>query len=81
MLHIATTSDECLASAEVRACLEEALRAHGAATLLVASFADQLVAQKELSAYPALSLGVTVTTPAAWAKERWEVWGDGTHVV
>ena len=81
MLHIATTSDECLASAEVRACLEEALRARGAATLLVASFADQLVAQKELSAYPALSLGVTVTTPAAWAKERWEVWGDGTHVV
>lgn len=81
MLHIATTSDECLASAEVRACLEEALRARGAATLLVASFADQLVAQKELSAYPALSLGVTVTTTAAWTKERWEVWGDGTHVV
>lgn len=81
MLHIATTSDECLVSAEVRACLEEALRARGAATLLVSSFADQLVAQKELSAYPALSLGVTVTTPLAWTKERWEVWGDGTHVV
>jgi hypothetical protein len=81
MLHIATTAEECLASAEVRACLGEALRTHGTATLLVSSFADQLVAQKELSAYPALSLGVTVTTPAAWAKERWEVWGDGTHVV
>lgn len=81
MLHIATTAEECLASAEVRATLEEGVRAHGAATLLVASFADQLVAQKELSAYPALSLGVTVTTPVAWARERWEVWGDGTRVV
>ena len=81
MLHIATTAEECLASAEVRACLEEALHTHGTATLLVSSFADQLVAQKELSAYPALSLGVTVTTPVAWTKERWEVWGDGTHVV
>jgi hypothetical protein len=81
MLHVATTTEERLASAEVRACLEEGLRAHGAATLLVPSFADQLVAQKELSAYPSLSLGVTVSTPSAWAKERWEVWGDGTHVV
>lgn len=81
MLHIATTAEECLASAEVRACLGEALRTHGTATLLVSSFADQLVVQKELSAYPALSLGVTVTTPVAWTKERWEVWGDGTHVV
>ena len=81
MLHIATTAEECLASAEVRARLEEGLRTHGAATLLVSSFADQLVAQKELSAFPALSLGVTVTTPVAWAKERWEVWGDGTHVI
>ena len=77
MLHIATTAEECLASAEVRACLGEALRTHGTATLLVSSFADQLVVQKELSAYPALSLGVTVTTPVAWTKERWEVWGDG----
>jgi ATP-dependent helicase/nuclease subunit B len=81
MLHIATTAEERLTGAEVRACLEEALRTHGTATLLVSSFADQLVAQKELSAYPALSLGVTVTTPVAWTKERWEVWGDGTHVV
>ena len=81
MLHIATTAEECLASAEVRARLEEGLRTHGAATLLVSSFADQLVAQKELSTFPALSLGVTVTTPVAWAKERWEVWGDGTHVI
>ncbi len=81
MLHIVTTAEECLASAEVRACLGEALRTHGTATLLVSSFADQLVVQKELSAYPALSLGVTVTTPVAWTKERWEVWGDGTHVV
>ena len=24
---------------------------------------------------------MTVTTPVAWTKERWEVWGDGTHVV
>ena len=63
MLHIVTTAEECLASAEVRACLGEALRT------------------QELSAYPALSLGVTVTTPVAWTKERWEVWGDGTHVV
>lgn len=81
MLHIATTAEERLTGAEVRACLEEALHTHGTATLLVSSFADQLVAQKELSAYPALSLGVTVTTPVAWTKERWEVWGDGTHVV
>ena len=56
MLHIATTAEERLTGAEVRACLEEALHTHGTATLLVSSFADQLVAQKELSAYPALSL-------------------------
>ncbi|MBQ6522476.1 MAG: hypothetical protein IJI15_06605, partial [Atopobiaceae bacterium] len=45
--------------------------------VLVPSFSTALEVSKELSSHPGLSIGVTATTPAAWARERWEVWGDG----
>ncbi|RVU96925.1 PD-(D/E)XK nuclease family protein [Coriobacteriales bacterium OH1046] len=47
------------------------------AVLLVPSFSQALDASRSLAAYPELSLGIACTTPAAWVRERWEVWGDG----
>lgn len=80
-LRLVTTSCELIASPCVVRALREALAADGRATLLVPSFAQALDAQRALAAAGGLSLGVTVTTPSAWASERWEVWGDGRRVV
>lgn len=80
-LRIIETADERLVTGEVTRALRDALGARGAAVLLVPSFAQALDAQRMLAAAGGLSLGVTVTTPAAWACERWEVWGDGRRPV
>lgn len=80
-LHIVRTTDERLVSPAVAASLRQALAREGRAVLLVPSFAAQLDASRALAALGGLSLGVTVTTPLAWAKERWEVWGDGSVTV
>lgn len=58
--------------------LLRAARADGRpAVLLAPSFSQALEASQALAAYPELSLGITCTTPDAWVRERWEVWGDG----
>ena len=80
-LSVIHTSDDRLASAPVCEALSAAVAAHGRATLLVPDFQAQLEASRQLAGVEGLSMGVTVTTPEAWVKERWEVWGDGTHVV
>jgi len=80
-LHIVRTNDERFVSTPVEGALRDALAAQGRVVLLVPSFSVQLSALKELAGLDGLSLGVSVTTPAAWVSERWEVWGDGTHVV
>ena len=67
--------------AEDLASLRQAVASTGQALLLVPSFAQAYLAQRMLSEEPALSLGVTTTTPAAWVAERWDVWGDGRAIV
>lgn len=60
--------------------IEELLSARSAGrpvVLLVPSLSRALEASRGLSAVPGLSLGITCTTPLAWVRERWEVWGDG----
>ena len=79
-LTLIQTSDEKIVCPEVARRLRAALEGEGRAVLLVPSFAQALEAQRALSGLD-LALGVTVTTPAAWAQERWEVWGDGRRPV
>ena len=74
---IVRTNEERLASAEVLLALQDAMRTHGQAVLLVPSFTQALDVQRTLAQIPGLALGVTTTTPSAWLRERWEVWGDG----
>lgn len=79
-LTIAQTHDTRLVGEAAEAALKGALAAHGRTTLLVPSFAAQLDVSRDL-ARRGLGMGVTVTTPLAWTRERWEVWGDGTQVI
>lgn len=75
-----TATDERLASPELLARVRSALASRGRAVVLVPSFAQALDVQRAL-AEGGLALGTTVSTPAAWATERWEVWGDGRRPV
>ena len=74
-------ADDRLVGPETLRLLRNALRDAGRVVLLVPSFAQALDAQRELAAAGGLSLGVTVSTLAAWAEERWGVWGDGRRLV
>ena len=80
-LTLISSASEALLCPDVEGRLRSALDACGRATLLVPSFAQALDAQRGLALAGGLSLGVTVTTPSAWARERWEVWGDGRRLV
>ena len=80
-LQLVRCADEGVTCPEVERRLRVALAATGRAVLLVPSFAQALDAQRALAAAGGLSLGVTVSTPSAWAAERWEVWGDGRRPV
>ena len=79
-LSVHTATDERLASPELVGFVRAALDAHGRAVVLVPSLQQALEVQRSL-ADAGVSLGVTVGTPASWAGERWEVWGDGRRVV
>ena len=80
-LNLLRCADDRLVGPDTLRLLRAALRDVGRAVLLVPSFAQALDAQRELAAAGGLSLGVTVSTPAAWAEERWGVWGDGRRLV
>ena len=80
-LNILWTDDERLAGADVTRVLASALSSCAGATLFVPSFAQQQLAARQVARHPDLSLGVTVTTPLAWAEERWGIWGDGRGLV
>lgn len=86
-LTILNTDEERLlgsvATDAVTECLARGTGHHagrGAATLLVPSFAQALQVQKQL-AEQGISLGVQVTTPSAWMRDQWDLWGDGRRVV
>ena len=53
----------------------------GRAVLLVPSFTVALDAQRTLAAHDDLAVGITVTTPAAWAAGLWGRYGDGRALV
>jgi hypothetical protein len=79
-LSVIHTYEEPLVGAAVVGALRQAVEEHGAAVLLVPSFAQGLEAQRALARHRGLALAVTTTTPAAWVRERWEVWGDGRSI-
>ena len=79
-LAIVQTKEEALVGADVIDALHRAVRESGSALLLVPSFAVALDAQRELARIRGLAMAVTTTTPSAWLKERWEVWGDGRAI-
>ena len=76
-LQVIHSYDQGILNDAVRRVLRDAIVTQGSAVLLVPSFSQALDVQRELARDSGLSLGVQVTTPAAWVKERWEVWGDG----
>ena len=78
-LTVCCTNDEHLIGPVVLDLLRKGAHA-GEAVLLVPSFDEVLRAQKTL-AYHGLGLGVTVSTPRAWARDLWDVWGDGRRTV
>ena len=78
-LTVLTTKDEQLAGqAFITMAREGAGR--GGLLVLVPTFAEVLRVQKRL-ANEGVGLGVEVTTPNSWVRDRWDVWGDGRRVV
>ncbi|OFK24162.1 PD-(D/E)XK nuclease family protein [Olsenella sp. HMSC062G07] len=80
-LTIVWTREETVVCSCAREVLGEALHAGGRAVLLVPNFQRQVDASTSLAEGGLSPLGLMVSTPAAWARERWEVWGDGTRVI
>lgn len=79
-LSIVLRRDERLAQEEVRL-LEREVLCQGSALLLVPSFGEALRAQEHIASSAGLGMGVEVSTPLAWARDRWDVWGDGRRVI
>lgn len=79
-LTIVKTTQEQLVSTPVLRGLRDGVERDGSAVLLVPSFGQALDAQRVLAAEQGLALAVTTTTPSAWVRERWEVWGDGRSI-
>lgn len=78
-LTILTTAHERLASGAVVDWVRT-WAAQGSMLVLAPTFDEVLQVQKDL-ANEGLSLGIDVTTPASWLRDRWDVWGDGRRVV
>ena len=80
-LHILNAPSDASLEAVARSFLAPALSTAGSVVLLCPSFQEALDAQRFLAEAGSLAMGVAVTTPSAWAQERWEVWGDGRRLV
>ncbi len=74
---IVQTSEEGIVCSQAREALREGVRSQGGAVLLVPTFAQAIDAQRVLAQERGLAMSVSTTTPAAWVRDRWEVWGDG----
>ena len=79
-LTVAQTNEEHLLGACVLQALRAGIEDCGSAVLLVPSFSQALDVQRCLAVEPGLALSVATTTPSAWVRERWEVWGDGRRI-
>lgn len=73
-----TSSGSSLSAAEV-SLLIDAVKTHGRATLLVASFAERERCRVVL-ARAGVGMGVDVATPATWIAGLWELLGDGRRI-
>ncbi|MCH3943485.1 MAG: PD-(D/E)XK nuclease family protein [Atopobiaceae bacterium] len=80
-LRIIRTTDGRIASPTLLSAVREGLAPVRRAVVLVPSFSQALAVEEALSAEPGLALGVAVSTPGAWAAERWGLYGDGTAFV
>ena len=76
-LTIVRTHNERLINSAVKQTLRRALDSSGSAVLLVPSFSQAAEAQRALATVDGLTLGITTTTPSAWVRSQWELWGDG----
>ncbi|MDO4539421.1 MAG: hypothetical protein Q4B54_14745, partial [Coriobacteriales bacterium] len=78
-LTVYTTEDERLVSSTFCQLVHEGLT-QGGLVVLVPTFEQVLRVQKAL-ADKGLSLGVQVSTPQAWMRDTWDVWGDGRQII
>ena len=79
-LCIVSTEERQLVGSATLDILRQGLAHTGRVVLLCPSFNQALQAQKSLSKQ-GICLGVDCTTVSAWVEERWEVWGDGRHLI
>lgn len=79
-LCIVSTEERHLVGSATLDILRQGLEHTGRVVLLCPSFNQALQAQKSLSKQ-GICLGVDCTTASAWIEERWEVWGDGRHLI
>lgn len=77
-LTIHVSQDEQIVGEALRRLVRDGI-AQGGLVVLAPTFAEVLRVQKDL-ANEGLSLGVEVSTPRAWVRDRWDVWGDGRRV-
>lgn len=78
-LSILTAAGERLAGATLCRLVKEGA-GRGAQVVLVPTFAEALEVQKQLAAQ-GIGLGVAVATPRSWARDLWDLWGDGRRVL
>lgn len=79
-LHIVRTQADQLVTTSVARALSASVDACGRAVLLVPSFSLATEARRTLAA-SGLALGVTVSTPDAWAADLWVLAGDARLLV
>lgn len=79
-LCIVSTEERQLVGSAALDVLRQGLAHTGRVVLLCPSFNQALQAQKNLSKR-GICLGADCTTASAWVAERWEVWGDGRHII
>ena len=76
-LRVIPSAEDGLLNDSVIETLRTAVQAKGRAVLLLPSSAQALDVQRSLASLSGLAMAVRTTTISDWAKECWEVWGDG----
>lgn len=76
-LHIIKTHSERLLPTAALNALRDSVAKQGRVVLIVPTLQQVMEASKVLAGEPGLSVGVSIHTFSTWARERWEVYGDG----